>query len=645
MTQLLIDGTAAILPWNFSCTVKRENSFFTKSGEFTYDATLRLDNPVNQQLWGWLSRINKSDAVETRRSAVLIADGHVYCRGTEVVTRWTEETVSIQIVSGESEMNYFIGQDLKMEELDLGEVESDDECAYPVIRTAAMSYINVERTYVAPDSYHAHYENTWKKDVPSPMLCTLLERIIRALGYTIGRNQLAESEFKYLFIVNKIRTRKYASMIAGWTVKDFLEEVEKLTGVVFVTDSIHKTCDILLKTRYYQEAQQYVLRNVVDAYEAELVDSDSQEADFPSSNVSYDLPDHRYAKLMRLPEGLPTLEVKEYASLDQLLRYAWYGIDITDYNNIDAMEKKSLEPVILKDTSTGRQYIRMFRKMLIGVLHIQYYIWGVWLMEVDQMADLKRGDTAPTLELKITPAPMVHFHQAGAGMELIDLGGDDGYFEFRDRAVNPDEQQQDGADEEETEEEGEEDAAIEDIIRQSEVKEKSAGDLYCAFYDGQMWAGFPVVYTDRYHCQVAGQIAYYDGSAHGPYLPGLPTGSLRLRDLDESHYQGGYKIDTGQAVTFETYDPNVIDPRQVYVICNRRFVVRDVEETITAMGRQPRWKLTCYPLDVSDTALLKRWVLTKGTWDDGGAWLDDGRWYDDQGQAKNNGQGSELQGN
>ena len=124
MTQLLIAGVEVTLPQNFTVTVKRENSFFTKNGEYTYDCTLRLDNPINRTLYGFLQRLNKTDQLDTKRTAVLIADGHVYARGTEIITRWTQESVTIQIVSGESELNYFIGQDQKIEELDLGEIET-----------------------------------------------------------------------------------------------------------------------------------------------------------------------------------------------------------------------------------------------------------------------------------------------------------------------------------------------------------------------------------------------------------------------------------------------------------------------------------------------------------------------------------------
>ena len=623
MTQLLIAGVEAVLPQNFSCTVKRENSFFTKSGEYTYDVTLRLDNPVNLQLYGFLNRTNKKEQLDADRTAILIADGHVYCRGREVITRWTEQTVTIQIVSGESELNYFIGQDRKIEELDLGEVESEQECVWPVVRTASKSYINVTRTLRRRESLELYYENTWVHDVPSPYLHILLTRIITALGYTIGVNQLEDTEFVHLFLVNKVRTRKYAKMVSGWTVKDFMEEVEKLTGVVFVIDNINKTCKVMLKTLYYLEARQLVLNDVMDAYETEIEDTDSQDADFPSANVSYDLPSHRWAKLMKLPEGLPTLETREYSSLRNLLHAAWDGTNKDDY---ETLEKKAVEPVILVDTSTGRKFIRMVRLTEDSILVYHRTIWDAFLLEVDQMADLQRDEESPTLELKITPAPLIHFYQTGAGMELIDLSSEDGFFEFSNRTFTPDEEE-DGADEEDADLEGDADTYVEETIRQAEKKESSASDLYCAFYNGGTWNNFPVIYTDAYHAQIAAQIVSYNGE-YGTYDPGEPVGSLRLQDLDSDYYQGGYEIDTRKAMTFETFDPNVIDPRQVYVIRNRRYVVRDIEETITADGRAKKWKLTCYPIEVSDEAIEKRWVLTKGVWDDGAAWLDDGRWND-----------------
>jgi len=612
MTQLLIAGVEVVLPQNFRSTVKRENSFFTKSGEYTYDCTLRLDNPVNNVLYQFLNRTNKIGQIDTDRTAVLIADGHVYCRGKEVVTRWTAETVTIQIVSGESEMNYFAGQDKKIEELYLGEANNDN-CVYPIARTSAGGLMNYQRKFIYTRTGIATLRTfmggSYVKNNPSPLLCPLISKIITAMGYTIVRNDLENTMFKNLFILNCRSTTNIAMMLAGWTVKDFLTEVEKLTGVVFVTDSLEKTCSILLKTTYYYEARQLPLSDIVDAYETNLEDDDSREKEFTSSDVSYELPDHRWAKLMKLPEGLPASTItRDYASLGDI-RYASASISPGT-------------PIILRDTSTGRKYIC---SSYVRISADGTETSGARLCEVDQFADIDREETTSTLEMKITPAPMAYLGWPD-DTEVIDLGTTDGYdghdvgwseVVSNARYLEGDEEEWEVVEDDMVEQKD----TFEETIRAVEKKESSAGDLYCAFIAGTTSQGNPIVYTDAYHAMARPTV-------------GRPSdfvnleGSLRLKDLDDGYYQGGYQIDTGKTVTFETFDPNVCDPRQVYVIRNRRYVVRDIEEVITAEGRQKLWKITCYPIEVSDEAILKRWVLTKGVWDDGAAWLDDGRWND-----------------
>lgn len=607
MTQLIIAGTEVVLPQGFAVTVKRENSFFTKNGEYTYDCTLKLDNPTNRTLYGFLHRLNKADQLDTHRTAVLIADGRVYANGTEVITHWTQDDVTIQIVSGESELNYFIGQDKKIKDLDLGHIDGrvrdgagiypdSDYCEVP-IRAANGVILN------HPLGGHAAtYPWATTNERPQPYLCAIVRRLVTALGYTLGTNQLEDTQFKYLFLINTTMTTEYAKMIPGWTVKDFLTEVERLTGVVFVTDNEARTCDIIQKTIYYQTAQQFTIRNVVDAYEAELADDDSKEAEFRSSDVSYELPDGYWSKLMKLPEGyLDSAEVVDYADLSTVVASAF------DTN------------VVKHDLSTDRYYINVQRDYLDprqGETTVKFTV------EVNQFENLDRQDTGSMLELKITPAPMAQIGLCTC--EIISLGSDDGYRDSTSfsgsTAIGND-----------NSDSGDESGTAEDAIRSYEKKETNAGDIYCAFNNGATgWSIIgtsrvvPLVYTDAYHAIQQGLL---HPEATGP-SDMEPAGSLRLKDLDADYYQGGYQIDTAHAMTFETYDPNVIDPRQVYVIRNRRFVVRDVEETLTAEGRQKRWKLTCYPITITDTALENRWVLTDSVWDDGGAWLDDGRWLD-----------------
>lgn len=606
MTQLLIAGVEVTLPQNFTATVKRENSFFTKNGEYTYDCTLRLDNPTNRTLYGFLQRLNKTDQLDTKRTAVLIADGHVYARGTEIITRWTQESVTIQIVSGESELNYFIGQDQKIEDLDLGNISggyvADGAGVYPE-SDYCMAPIRSSKGVILNHpggGRRAAYPWRATNERPQPYLCAIVNRLITALGYTLGVNQLENTQFRYLFLVNIVPTTKYAKMIPGWTVKDFLTEVEKLTGVVFVTDNEAKTCDIILKTIYYQDAQQFTIRNVVDAYEAEINNDDSKEAEFTNSDVSYELPDTYWSKLMKLPEGY--LE----------------GAEVVDYPDLNTLVASSFDKNVVKhDLSTNRYYIDVSREYEDWIGSGGQTVTIEFRVEVNQFQNLDRPDTTSTLELKITPAPMA---QVGlAYCEIVALGSDDGYQNF---ASDGGDEPGNGGSEDET-------GTAENTIRSYEKIETSAGDIYCAFNNGSTGVYrrtrlMPLVYTDAYHA--IQQARLYPPSA-GIYIEG-PEGSLRLKDLEDGYYQGGYQIDTAHAMTFETYDPNVIDPRQVYVIRNRRFVVRDIEETLTAEGRRKKWKLTCYPITITDTALEHRWVLTDGVWDDGGAWLDDGRWLD-----------------
>lgn len=601
MTQLLIAGVEVTLPQNFSVTVKRENSFFTKNGEYTYDCTLRLDNPTNRTLYGFLQRLNKTDQLDIKRTAVLIADGHVYARGTEIITRWTQDSVTIQIVSGESELNYFIGQDQKIEELDLGEIETtvtsisptdsfpDVEFCLPTIRSqSGYVYNRYIRGHVMAGRRTDNTVLPASDLRPQPYLCALLRRLMEALGYTVTENHLENTQFKNLFLVNTIFTTEYAKMLPGWTVKDFLTEVERLTGVVFITDNLNKTCAILLKTQFYANARQFTVRNVVDAYEAELQDDDSREAEFTTSDVSYDMPDGYWSKIVQLPEGyLEAADIEEF-----------------DFVNIDTAISDFKK--VYKDRVTGRYYIKVSREYEVQQQNTT--ATDTFMIELNQYGNLDREDTDSTLELKIVPAPMAWLGMVGC--EVVDIGTSDGYKSYGEESTQT---------EESTESEG-----AEGDIRSFEKKEAAAIDLYCAFHNGSVLGNnTPVAYTDAYHALT--QALLY------PMIVDAilgPEGSLRLKDLNDSYYQGGYEIDTRHAITFETYDPNVIDPRQVYVIRNRRYVVRDIEETITTEGRQKKWKLTCYPITITDTAIENRWVLTDGVWDDGGAWLDDGRWND-----------------
>lgn len=194
MTELIIDGTHAVLPQDFSASVKRENPLFTKNGEYTYDITLQLSNPTNASLYEHLNRLTSVTEVRSERSAVLIADNRVYCNGTEVITAWTDDTVSIQIASGNSELNYVIGGDLMISFLDMKETVPDLLTARTYIE---KHYPEVDYNLAPVSGDNADYNQYFRREgfsyispvdgnfLPQPYLMAYINEVIRALGYTM----------------------------------------------------------------------------------------------------------------------------------------------------------------------------------------------------------------------------------------------------------------------------------------------------------------------------------------------------------------------------------------------------------------------------------------------------------------------------
>lgn len=105
--------------------------------------------------------------------------------------------------------------------------------------------------------------------------------------------------------------------------------------------------------------------------------------------------------------------------------------------------------------------------------------------------------------------------------------------------------------------------------------------------------------------------------------------SMELKVISEHLYKEDYDIKRAKKFTFHCYDPNIYDIRSVFVIHNKRFVCKECTYMIDASGRKGAWEGVFYPISISDTEALSRWILTDGKWRDGGVWLDNGRWLDE----------------
>lgn len=613
MVSLYIDGTAVVLPADFSTEIKIENSFFTKNGEYTYDFKIPLNNPTNAALYAHLHRLNNVSEIKEKRQAVLMADNRCYINGTEIITDWTDDSVSIQLASGNSELNYLIGADLQVSFLDMGIVELSDSTGRVSYYTQSLQSSYPEFDYVAaPVSTPAGILNEWRFGkttsgtslrlvddtirIVQPYLCALVRRMLNALGYTIGVNQLETSRYNQLIAVHDVNTLEYAKMLPGWSVKDFFENLERMFNLVLVVNNKNRKVDIVFANQFYMAAEEVHLNAVEDDYE---VESDEENAMLmTNANVGYDLPDSDYFRFARMNDSLVNL--CEKVEQPSLLNVGLY------------FQANTPNRTICIDTSTGRQYV--YRPYQLANFQGGMYP----LREVNQYANLDRDGEEVTL--KFIPCAQV-FHS----IPCYDAGGEKvGDYIWLLPSI-----------------EGNTTDADKDIsaMNMTELIESGttdnsktgSGRLSLAFWHGcksenalgpALPAAYPLVMSDNMFQVLT------DGIEGAPMVVVDAQYSLRLPVLDAELYSGVYDIDTTKSYKFYTSDPNLPDAHLIFVIRNKRFVCREMNFTIAQGEKQKRWSLTCYPIHIADTEAYKRWILADGKWRDGGVWLDDGRWLD-----------------
>jgi len=380
MNGLFIGGQKVVLPKGFSQTFTEENPFFSKNGQYTFDIQLSLKHPTNAKIYKHYNRINNSADLVTKRSAVFVSDNRVWLNGTEVILEINSDSVSIQLVSGNSELNYLIGGDLKIRTLDLGTavidpatIVSNLDHPYPENDWLLLPFTNNGNDYLGNDYFHPvgvvndgklqlyplHYAydgihplgNTgniyhYLNYRPQPYLCFIINKILSSLGYALSTNMLANHEvFKYYYLVHGYDTLKFAEMLPDWTAKTFFEEIEKYfdCSVVIKDD---KTVDILFNHSYLSRGEPTKL-SVIDEFSCEI-DSENKLSHF-DINMGYALDSDDYYQWNRLEQTVYAKAI--HVDLEELLPVLDLLEKVADTNDASRYRK------IFHDIHLYDQYI------------------------------------------------------------------------------------------------------------------------------------------------------------------------------------------------------------------------------------------------------------------------------------------------
>lgn len=402
MIELYINKIRAVLPDDLSFTFLQENPYFTNNSNSTLDIELPLQGNVNRSIFGYVDRMDvaKKRAV---MEAELRVSGIIYLYGSAIITDITESSVTIQLVSGNSEFNFRTNSDIYIDDIDLGKIVFP---TFPVSTTWLPasdktkyfgSVDQVEAVWLPVkfgDDIHNmivyqlgsenfHPRPWWNDHCVQPYLLTVIDRLVKWAGYKIGKNAIAESFLRNLYVVNAVQTDVLAKALPHWTISEFWDEIEKFCSVIIVVDELTKEVNFLPMNEFFNDNDRVYIDSVVSEYSVEVNDS-GNEKDITTGNVGYDLDSNDLNKYYCVDRSvLSKIEPLTFSTKADLVAY---------YNNLKDEDKVS------------------FWGSIANRNHINYIDedGSYALREVNRFGDLIRDETddSNNVSLKIVPATM-----------------------------------------------------------------------------------------------------------------------------------------------------------------------------------------------------------------------------------------------
>jgi hypothetical protein len=580
-------------------SIIEDNPFLTKSGEYSFELELSLREAVNAKIFNHIARFNRKDD-QASLSAILMADNRVCMRGTAVILGHTDISVKIQLLSGNSELNYFIGADMKIEDLDLGEEpaitkskaldsltkcypESNYVCA-PVIADNGAE-LNRYRYW----SKAGEEAETISKIAMMPYLLYYVQKIPEALGYAVVENQLPEDIlFQRLYIPNSKKTLRYGEILPGWTVRDFLIEIEKFCNAVFVIDKEKSSVRIVRFYNWEKSSEKVYIDEIADEYEEEY-DSENETDTVNYERVAYAFPADKYYNYKRLSDDvLENTVIEEYDTFQDLSTALTPPADYYNKNKIYHVKKHFL---------FGFFEIESDNYYIVRDLGNNHYCFD----RVNDFCDVGKKD-GNTIELKIIPAKMgVYIYPD----YLSDC--------FLQAPVVPEIK-------EDEEDEGEKKGVI-DLIESGVSDSESEDTIPVAIYMGKLNLSGPWSQTDCY-MNMAGEApgVYGEEIAYTGTWNLIPWGQLepdiKNELLNEFLYYLKYTLRlSGEYGSFKNnYSINKnmsskiirkiyfipkgkINPQNLFVINNREFFCISLETKFNNRGALPVVEGKFYPVE------------------------------------------------
>lgn len=561
MTRLFIDGQEVVLSENFELELITENPYFTRNGEYTYDIDIDLRNAHNRSIY---QNINRSDVTKgiKNRKATLMSGALEIISGMEVVLSIENYTAKIQIVAGNSQLNYE-GGDTNIRSMLLDGISMSSQEAvntlfgnfpeYKVVYPPIVNYTEsngdmsiLNNVQVGEDISFTDVENI----SPQYYLLYVIENLITKLGFTKGVNELEDDPvWSRLFIVNPYKDSILQELLPDWTINEFIEQIELFLDCIISIDKVNGRFNIISLNKYFENQDIVYLDNVIDDSVEKTFDVDTNYA-FAYKYVSYDLPSDKYYNYLKLKDG-----VRENCSIVSSPEWDDFQTQYEQYYS---------GPYILHSDDYGLDYVVT-----------DYSVSGETkkgLIIVDRFKDAGDLDSRDKSSFQIVPAEIekISIYSVTGGRYLIGPA-------VKKLKTDP------GSN------------AINDLINSSEVKSDIPDKLYVGIYygiqkalnrgpnefPGEYWDKMPMGSNDRYFIQEPTTLGGNQA------ILTLPDYTITL-DGDNGLFNRIYKnkreIDTSVEYTFQFLTNTVYKLDRIFVIRNKRYYCKEIRYKITPKG-------------------------------------------------------------
>lgn len=350
MTQLYIDSKEVKLPSEFELELITENPYFTRVGSYTYEIEIDLHDPTNRNIYKNINRADVTQRIKNRK-AVIITNGLCAINGIEVILSIDSFTAKIQIIAGNSQLNYEGGEN-SIRSINFDKFTLDPNTAintlfgtYPQFNatfTPIISYVDKDGNASTLNLVRVGENITFERVnniAPQYYLLYYIDNLLQKLGFTKGTNELeTDPTWQRIFVANPYKDSAPGELLPDWTINEFIEQIEKFFKCVVSINSITGIYDIINMDKYYENAEIIYLDEVIDNDLEKVYDTDTSYS-YAYENVSYNLPSEDYYNYLKLKDGIRDIciiETKEsYRDFESNYDQYYSGpyiLNSTDYN-------------------------------------------------------------------------------------------------------------------------------------------------------------------------------------------------------------------------------------------------------------------------------------------------------------------------